>query len=227
MLQISYYDQLFADVSGSQSYFDWIQSLILGDKTMLEMACGTGDLLSLLSKKHDIKGFDLDPVMVKKAKEKYPELEDNFYVDDFLNPDTGTHYDSLVCINDSLNYILNQEDLEKFVNASSKLANEMFLDSHHPYRLIEFKDGYLEEGSTDEFDYSYQITQENDFLIHIINFLDGNFDSVFQWVFDPEILVSLYKDKGYQVDVYTDFIKKGISEQGEKLMYHVYKEELA
>ena len=227
MLQISYYDQIFGDVSGSQAYFDWIQSLSSKDSTIIEMACGTGDLMSLLSKDHKIKGFDLDPTMIKKAKDKYPELADNFYVDDFLDPKEIVSYDSLVCINDSLNYILNLEDLERFVDASSTFADEMFLDSHHPYRLTEFEHGYLEEGSTDDFDYSYQITREDDFIIHIVNFLNGNFDSVFQWVFDPAILAKLYEAKGYKVDLYTDFTKPGINELGEKVMYHIYKEDKA
>lgn len=226
MLKISYYDQIFGDQSGSQKYSTWIESLNNQSQNIIEMACGTGDLLSLLSKNHKVSGFDLDPIMIEKAKEKYPTLSDNFYIDNFLNPKTIEPYDSIVCINDSLNYILNQEDLEEFVESSVKFADEMFLDSHHPYRLEEFKEGYLEEGSTDDFDYSYQITRDEDFLIHIINFMDGNYDSVFQWVFDPLILCELFKAKGYQVDVFTDFDKSGISNKGEKVMYHVYKEDV-
>ena len=225
MLQISYYDQLFGDQSGSQRYLDWLQSLTHTSSTILEMACGTGDLLALLSKDHEVSGFDLDPKMVKTAKEKYPELAENIYLDDFLNPATIKQVDTLVCINDSLNYILNLSDLKRFVNESIKFADEFFLDSHHPYRLKEFEDGYLEEGSQSGFDYSYQISCQDDYLIHIINFLNGSFDSVFQWVFDPKILIKLYEEKGYRVDVFTDFDHPGILAQGEKVMYHVYKEE--
>lgn len=225
MLQISYYDQLFGDQSGSQRYLDWLHSFTTSAGSVLEMACGTGDLLSLLAKNHEVSGFDLDPKMVKTAKEKYPELAENIYLDDFLKPKTIKKVDALVCVNDSLNYILNLSDLKRFVNESIKFADELFLDSHHPYRLIEFEDGYLEEGSKNDFDYSYQISCQEDYLIHIINFLNGTFDSVFQWVFDPEILIHLYKEKGYRVDVFTDFDQPGILAQGEKVMYHVYKEE--
>lgn len=226
MLQISYYDQIFGDIAGSKRYYSWLKDKIKKPQNMIEMACGSGDLLSMLSKQHTIVGFDLDPSIIKKAQLKYPELKESFYVDDFLNPKTIKEYDKLICINDSLNYILNLDDLKSFVDASLEFSNELFLDSHHPHRLLEFEEGYLEEGSNEDFDYSYQITRDGDFLIHIINFLDGNFDSVFQWVFDPKILVKLYEEKGYRVDVFTDFDEKGISPKGEKIMYHVYKEDV-
>lgn len=227
MLQISYYDQIFGDKEGSRSYLKWLETFMVHPQAIIEMACGTGDLLFLLSKEHRVDGFDLDEEIIEKAKAKYPKLEDRFYVDDFLNPKKVKKYESLICINDSLNYILNLEDLEKFVENSLEFSDELFLDSHHPYRLLEFEQGYLEEGSTESFDYSYQISRDQDFLIHIINFLDGTYDSVYQWVFHPNLLIDLYKKRGYYVDVFTDFHTQGITAKGEKVMYHIYKEDAA
>ncbi|CAM3580205.1 bifunctional 2-polyprenyl-6-hydroxyphenol methylase/3-demethylubiquinol 3-O-methyltransferase UbiG [Erysipelothrix urinaevulpis] len=220
----SYYDELFQDLDGTHQYFQWIESKIKDTDSIIELACGTGDLLNLFSKR-DVLGFDLEASSIQTAIEKYPGLQDKVYVGDFLKKEHPHKKDVGICINDSLNYIQTIEDLERFVDVSLLLADELFLDSHHPYRLIEFEDGYLEEGQTASFDYSYQIMSEDNFLVHIINFLDGRFDSVFQWVFDPMVLKALYEAKGYTVDLFTDFDTQGVSEEGEKVMYHIYKEE--
>lgn len=226
MLKKSYYDQLFQDVEGTTKYYSWIDNSLNKTEKIIEMACGTGDLLAMLTKDYEVVGIDIDETMIQKAQNKYPKLKNHFKQGDFLDPQVHDHYDALVCINDSLNYILNEKDLEKFVEESTKIADEMFLDSHHPYRLVEFENDYIEEGSTDSFDYAYQISVEDNFLVHVINFLDGTFDSVFQWVFDPAVLIKLYKDKGYEVETFTDFDTPGISKKGEKIMYHICKGEL-
>ena len=225
MSKKSYYDAVFQDVEGSKLYLEWISKYLKSSSTVLEMACGTGDLAKMLSESYMVDAFDIDKNVIQKAKEKYPDLKDRFFVADFLDLSLDKNYDALVCINDSLNYILNEEDLDRFVAITSKLSDEIFLDSHHPFRLEEFSEPYLEEGRTNEFDYSYQISTDGDFLVHIINFLDGNYDSVFQWVFDPMLLKEKYEALAYKVDLYTDFQDKGINQEGEKIMYHIYRED--
>ncbi|AYV34561.1 class I SAM-dependent methyltransferase [Erysipelothrix rhusiopathiae] len=221
----TYYDSLFASKEGTQLYKEFIIKHAVGT-SLLELACGTGDLLNQLNEQFDVKGVDLDDSMLALGYEKYPELSTKMVQGDFLTYNDEKTYDTLVCVGDSLNYILTEDDLLKFVDQSVTLSSHIILDCHHPYRLNEFADDYYEEGSTDSFDYAYQIEVDGSHLVHVINFLDGTFDSVYQWVFDPKILIDAYEKHGYSVSTYTDFNQAGISSEGEKVMFVITKERI-
>lgn len=213
---MQYYDVLFTQEEGLKLYTQYVQDYLI-DGSVIEMACGTGDVLHRLALSHDVVGVDLDPAMLKTAVTKFPELEGLLFQGDFLSYQSDHRYDNLVCIGDSLNYILTLHGLQQFVETASALSDHLILDMHHPYRLIEFEDGFYEEGSTDAFDYAYQIERDDDYLMHVINFLDGTFESIQQWVFDPQILIDLLKDKGYEITLLNDFTEGPLLEEGEKV----------
>lgn len=218
---IAYYDRLFADPKGIEAYTNFVKENLV-EGSILEFACGTGDVLVQLS--DSAIGLDIDQTMLDQALIKYPELQGRLIKGDFTTYTDLRKYDNLVCIGDSLNYLMNESELNAFVNNSIKLSDHIILDAHHPYRLKEFADDFYEEGSTEEFDYAYQISVEDEeYLIHLINFLDGTFDSVTQWVFDPQILIKGYEDLGYNVKVINDFDHEGILPEGEKLRFIIDK----
>lgn len=222
---INYYDALFTNDEGLDAYYKYVSDNIVGH-SIIELACGTGDILSRLNQKYDVVGIDLDETMIATTLTKFPELKGKVSEGDFLEYTDTKRYDNCVCIGDSLNYILNKEDLMKFVEVSTQLSDHIILDCHHPFRLNEFRNDYYEEGSTDAFDYAYQIEVEGEHLVHVINFLDGTFDAIYQWVFNPEILINAYKEKGYNVKVLTDFDKDGITDEGEKVRLIATKESI-
>lgn len=213
---IDYYDVLFADLEGTELYFEFLNSHIKGHN-ILEFACGTGDLLNRLSSEYQVTGIDISEDMIDILKIKYPHLADKVHVGDFLSHRSNVKYDSVICVGDSLNYILDEEDLKRFVETSTRLSDTIIVDFHHPYRINEFNEGYFEEGSTDSFDYNYIIELDGDYLIHTINFLDGNFEQVSQWVFKPNQLIELFEKQGYLVKIYTDFDFPGLLDEGEKV----------
>lgn len=211
-----YYDVLFTQEEGLKVYTHYVQDH-LKDGSVIEMASGTGDLLNTLSQTHDVLGVDLDPDMLLQALDKFPELEGKMTEGDFCNFTYPSKFDNLVCIGDSLNYILSHNDLKQFVETASNLSDHLILDMHHPYRLIEFEDGYYEEGSLPDFDYAYEINCDGDYLMHIVNFLDGNFDAIQQWVFDPQILIDLLEAKNYKLRIFNDLKEGQIETEGEKV----------
>lgn len=214
---INYYDALFFDEQGLKTYSDFVLKHAKGD-TLIEMACGTGDMLNLLQDKFEVTGVDIDPTMIETTVHKYPDLKAELLVGDFRNFNNGKRYDTAVCVGDSTNYINDKADLQRFVDTMTRLSDVIILDCHHPHRLKEFADDYLEEGSTDEFDYAYQIEVDGNHLVHVINFLDGTFDTIYQWVFDPKDLVKMLEDKGYYVQMFTDYTTKGYQAEGEKIV---------
>lgn len=213
---MQYYDVLFTQEDGLKLYTQYVQDY-LRDGSVIEMAAGTGDLLNTLSQDREVLGVDLDPSMIASAVKKHPHLQAFMVQGDFLTYTSDRKFDNYVCIGDSLNYILTLDGLKQFVNTASQLSDHLILDMHHPYRLIEFEDGFYEEGSTDTFDYAYQIERDEDYLMHVINFLDGTFESIQQWVFHPDVLIQLLKEKGYEVTLLNDFTKGPILEEGEKV----------
>lgn len=214
---IDYYDTLFADMEGTRQYYAFVKKHVKGT-SLLEFACGTGDLLNLLSKDFEVRGIDLDDKMLNQCKNKYPNLIDKVSIGNFLNYQPHDKVDTLICVGDSLNYLLVSEDLIQFVENASQISDHIILDMHHPHRLIEFETPYFEEGATDAFDYVYTIEKNEDYLMHQINFLDGTFDAVTQWVFDVDDFRKRFEDKGYDVKVYTDFDIEDTQLMGEKLM---------
>ena len=218
----TYYDALFYDELGFKLYLEYVETY-LNPGSVIELACGSGDLLNALQTSHDVFGVDIDQRMLDLAAKKYPELDSKLSLGDFTSFKSNKKYDNLVCIGDSLNYLLDKEDLFSFIDHSIRLSDHIILDSHHPARLDEFEEGFFEEGSTEEFDYAYEIRREEDFLIHTINFLDGNFDVIYQWVFDPKMLIERYESLGYEVKVLNDFTESEIQITGEKVRYVIDK----
>lgn len=214
---INYYDALFFDEEGLKKYSDFVLKHAKGE-TLIEMASGTGDMLNLLQDKFEVTGVDIDPFMIETTQAKYPDLKASLVVGDFRNFNNGKRYDTAVCVGDSTNYINDLTDLKRFVDTMTRLSDVIILDCHHPFRLKEFADDYLEEGSTETFDYAYQIEVDGEHLVHVINFLDGTFDTIYQWVFDPMILKKLLEDKGYYVQLFTDYESKGMLAEGEKVV---------
>ncbi|MDP6179619.1 MAG: methyltransferase domain-containing protein, partial [Desulfatiglandales bacterium] len=52
----------------------YFRFLIPGGLSVLEIGCGTGDLLHAMKPKRGV-GIDFSPEMLKIAREKYPDLE--------------------------------------------------------------------------------------------------------------------------------------------------------
>lgn len=211
------YDLLFGDLKGTEKYYDFVSKHIKGNK-ILEFASGTGDLLQLLDKEYDVVGVDIDEAMIDSALKKYPTLKDKLKIGNFLDYKTDETYDTVICVGDSLNYMHDEEELKQFVTTASKLSDHIIVDFHHPYRLTEFEEPYFEEGSFESFDYAYQIQIEEDYLVHTINYLDGQFEQVIQWVFEPKTLIQEFEKLGYESQLFTDFDTQGIQQEGEKVM---------
>lgn len=79
-------------------------------KDLLEVACGTGELLRRLKKLgFNVAGLDLSNEMIKIAKKK---IKANFYVADMKDFSLGKNFDVIVCAFTSMNYNLNRKELE-------------------------------------------------------------------------------------------------------------------
>ena len=92
-------------------------------KRVLEIGCGTGDLLAALKPSYGV-GVDISPKMIELAKEKYPAL--HFYA--------GTIQD--ISIDEKFDYIIlsgllgELEDIQSFPAVFKKILYAGYADHH-------------------------------------------------------------------------------------------------
>lgn len=89
--------------------------------SVLEMACGTGNLTALLEEKYNVKAFDISEDMLKVAANK---LRDKSILSkqDMRDFKYDEKFQNIICFCDSLNYILKDDEVKKiFANVYNAL----------------------------------------------------------------------------------------------------------
>lgn len=125
------YDKLIYEDIDYTKMADYIESCFkkLGTKPslVLDLACGTGTLTDIMSKRgYDMIGVDVSCDMLNIAKSKN---EDILYLcQDMRQFELYGTVDSVLCMTDSLNYILDYDDLVKVF----KLVKN-YLNPHAPF----------------------------------------------------------------------------------------------
>jgi SAM-dependent methyltransferase len=82
-----------------------------GAKTVLEIACGTGSILGILSASYDVTGLDRSRPMLATARRKLPHVR--FFRQDMTNFHIGRRFDAIICAFDSINHLLRFSDWRK------------------------------------------------------------------------------------------------------------------
>lgn len=220
-----YYDALVYDEAAIQEWIAFVKRHASG-KTVLDLACGSGDIaLHLADEGYDVDACDLSDAMLKHAMQKDVHHRVNWYKGDMRSIKEINHYDIITCFCDSVNYLMNEEDLKQLFHGVKKALHEkgMFLfDIHTLDRLVEFKDEFLEEGSVLDAQYEWSIQSDDDLLYQNFVFFDSlghrDMEQHIQRVYDPQYIISLLKAFGFHSTCYTDFHIEGIN-AGEKIFF--------
>jgi SAM-dependent methyltransferase len=78
-------------------------------RSILDVACGTGEHARLLSTDFEVDGFDLEPEFVALAQSK--SIEGIFSVADMRDFKLGKSYDVVLCLFSSIGYLLREADV--------------------------------------------------------------------------------------------------------------------
>lgn len=78
-------------------------------KTLIDVACGTGEHLKYLKSNYTVEGLDLDNELIKIAKQKLPEIK--IHNSDMLDFDLKRKFDVVVCLFSSIGYVVTKEKL--------------------------------------------------------------------------------------------------------------------
>lgn len=129
----------FVDKAFYEDYYNYIiqtlKKLGIHPETLLELACGTGNLAILFKNAgFNIEGLDISNDMLKIAKHKGLRV----FNTDMVNFSLAKEYDLILCVFDSLNYIQKKQDLLscfKQVNRHLKDNGLFIFDMNSYYKI--------------------------------------------------------------------------------------------
>jgi len=92
---------------------DWLAALVEerrpGARTLLDVACGTGKHLEHLRERFDVEGLDLDPELLKIARERLGDVP--LHQRDMRDFDLGKRFDAVTCLFSSIGYAKTEAEL--------------------------------------------------------------------------------------------------------------------
>jgi SAM-dependent methyltransferase len=113
----SVYDAIYdrIDYAGHAAAIDAaIRGNRLDARSLLDVACGTGRHLQLLSRHYDhVEGLDVDPAFVEIARERNPGVP--VHLGDMTGFELGRHFDAVTCLFSSIGYAHTPERLQAAV----------------------------------------------------------------------------------------------------------------
>ncbi len=216
------YDGLVKDDEATKKWCEYTISRVVG-KDILELACGSAEITLALAKQgYRILASDLSERMIEQAMIKDADHLVEFVVADMIQFDFQRKFDAVICYCDSINYLNSLDEFVQMLRCVKKHLNDhgVFLfDIHSLDRLVEFEEEFLEEGILDDVQYQWSIQSDENRLYHHFGFWhEGQFsqENHIQTVFDPNKIISILENEGFEVEVMTDFDTPGINE-GEKI----------
>ena len=205
-----YYQDLVNDPMSIGEYVAFISPFVSGKTTGIDFGCGTGEIThAIASLGLTMDGVDLSQEMINCGLNQYPHI--HFIQGNMVDVALDQTYDCAFCLVDTLNYLLDEADVIRFIRHvynHLSIGGIFILDAHHPNRLEEFKQPYIEEGIVDGIGYQWTIAADGDYLNHHFAFYtdDGVIsESHIQRVYDGSWLNQVLKDIGFTTTCYYDF----------------------
>lgn len=170
----AYYDDLMTGVP-YRLWVNYIEDLL--DRldyhpiTVLDVACGTGNVSELLSERgYEVVGVDISPQMIEIARSKQSRVE--YHVQDMAELDLGREFELALSLFDSLNYITDVERLalgirrvgEHLVNGGVFIfdINTIYALSHHFFDQANLSaEHYPKYVWTSDYDHATRICRVN------------------------------------------------------------------
>jgi len=132
-----FYDAVIGDRRDTATYIcDLIHRYNPKTRTVLEIACGTGAVLGLLSQAYEVTGLDRSRNMLAIARRKLPHVK--LYLQDITSFHLNQRFDAIICVFDSINHLPRFSDWQKVfrgVKAHLSDGGLFIFDVNTPGRL--------------------------------------------------------------------------------------------
>jgi len=220
---------------------DYIESIFarfkLTPDKILELACGTGSMAAILSKRgYQVRGVDQSDGMVAVAKQKAEDeqLSAIFQQGDMVeSPVMNDAFDAIICLYDSINYLMDEKALRQmldrvFTNLSP--TGIFIFDACTEINSKRFFDNEVDQESTDRFSYirhceykAQERVQVNEFQL-VFNRSDGKHDEYFerheQRIYPIDQLKHLCKEAGFRnLSAFDGFTFQSASEKSNRVHF--------
>ena len=154
----SIYDELLQDKDSLSLWLKYIEEVRFD--TVLELASGSGVMASILKEKgYTVTASDISSKMKDASVNNY---DGEYLILNMCDYNLNKKYDLVLCICDSINYLL-EEELDGFFNCAYNHLNyggRLIFDMHSIKRLDEFKEQYIEEGYINDVAYQWSIQSD-------------------------------------------------------------------
>ena len=149
-----HFSKIYDNFMQHADYTKWKEEIekliVLGQpkgKELLELGCGTGELLKRFQKEYHCHGLDISEHMLKVAQEKLGAPKVPLFLGDMVDFDTGERYDIILSIFDTVNHIIDMIDLKRhfrsvFANLNPggiyifDMVDRAFMDEMFPQLLL-------------------------------------------------------------------------------------------
>lgn len=162
-----YYDSLM-DAQFYQDYFHYIQQKVVY-RDVLELGCGTGTMAEMIAPRaRKMIGIDLSEEMIDIAIAKCHLENLEFKVGNMLTYHNDWPADLILCLCDSLNYVLGFENQKKVLeNCYNNLQNHgtFIFDIHSQKKINDLFHDYQEEEESDDFYFYWSCRQTKPYQI--------------------------------------------------------------
>jgi SAM-dependent methyltransferase len=119
-----YYDAVTGDAATEIAFIDGLVTHAHPRPvTLLEVACGTGGIISSLAARYQVAGLDISPGMLAVAREKLPPGTP-LYLADMSRFELSTRFDAVICVYHGINHLLSFAAWERFFNCACAHLNE-------------------------------------------------------------------------------------------------------
>lgn len=229
-----YYDSLM-----DQSFYDDYLSFILKHanfQTVLELGCGTGEIAIRLSNlDKNVYATDLSKDMLEVARMK--AMENDVHLNlariDMCDFEISEKIDLVLCLCDSLNYVLKEEDVLKvFKNSYQALKDDgtFIFDVDSIYKMEVILKDYIEQNDDPDFYFQWKVNHlDYGYVQHTVEIIDKiENDRVYENHFQKTLPVEKYKtllnQAGFHhIGIYSDFNE--YKENCERVIFICRKEE--
>jgi SAM-dependent methyltransferase len=178
-------------------------------KTILDLGCGTGEVLIRLTSKYEMTGVDISKEMVDIAKAKTDAA--SFYVQDMRELNLEQKHDVVISLFDTVNHLISLKGLKKtfqsvwnnlndegiyiFDVVTRNLMDEMFpggnfIDDRGEIMII-WEHEYDEEEEIDYVDTTFFVKQENGMFKKIT-------EEYVKKIFTVDEIINTAKEVGFQ-----------------------------
>lgn len=138
-----------------QGWFSFIKNYLPPGSHLLDLACGTGSLTSLLAEEgYQMVGLDLDEDSLALAQRKLDQLKPRVPLvqADMRDFNLNQSFDGVICSLDSLCHLPDQEAVfETFQTVFDHLKPGAYFlfDVHSPYQMTQVFPGFMYHGQVD------------------------------------------------------------------------------